>query len=163
MLGPPLRKDLTWSSALGSVALVRSMPVVVIQVPIQRDLHRGGSSEVPAAKLNSPVLVEDGPLKAFHKAVGPGMTGLGAGMSDAQLSARMVKGSPKLAALVGEHALHRPAGLAKRRHDPSGEKAGCGLGGEVERDLGHRERAGRVARRQLPHLPHAFELPNIES
>src|SRR3990170_1216478 len=112
------------------------MPVVVIQVPIQRDLHGTDPSEVPAAKLNSPVLVEDGPLKAFHKAVGPGMTGLGAGMSDAQLSARMVKGSPKLAALVGEHALHRPAGLAKRRHDPSGEKAGCGLGGEVERDLG---------------------------
>src|SRR3972149_7636386 len=135
MLGPPLRKDLAWSSALGSVALVRSMPVVVIQVPIQRDLHGTDPSEVPAAKLNSPVLVEDGPLKAFHKAVGPGMTGLGAGMSGAPLRARVVKGSPKLAALIGEPALHRTAGLAKSRHHQSGEKAGCGLGGEVERDL----------------------------
>src|SRR3990172_9078781 len=98
MLGPPLRKDLAWSSALGSVALVRAMPVVVIQVPMQRDLHGTDPSEVPAAKLNSPVLVEDGPLKAFHKAVGPGMTGLGAGMSDDQLSARLVKGSSQIPA-----------------------------------------------------------------
>jgi len=142
---------------------MRSVPVVEVEISIQRDLHGVDARKVPAAKFDPPVLVEDGALKAFDKAVGPGMTRLGAGVLDAKLRTCVVKGPSEFMTLIGEDPLHRPTRLRQSRHHPLGQEVSRRSGCQAQRDLRHRKGAGRIAGRQLPHLPNALELANEES
>ena len=52
--------------------------IVEVQKAVERALERSTAGEVLPAKGDAPVLVQDRFLQAFHEAVGPGMTRLGA-------------------------------------------------------------------------------------
>jgi hypothetical protein len=108
------------------------------------------------------VVVEDRLLEALDEAIGEGVPGLGAGEADAELVAGEGKGSLGLAAAVGEHALDRPAGLAEGRGDVLAEEARGHRRARVE-DPGEAVGGSGIASRDLPDLPDAFELSNVEA
>ena len=68
--------------------------------------------EVATPEGDSPVFVEDGALEPFDEAIGPAVSGLGAGVADAELGADRVEEALELAAVVGEDSLELPAGLS---------------------------------------------------
>src|ERR1043166_3861657 len=72
-----------------SVALMGTVVVVVAHEAVQRALEREAAREVPPAKDDAPVLLQDGALQSLDEAVGPGMARLGARVPNPQLAARL--------------------------------------------------------------------------
>jgi hypothetical protein len=136
--------------------------VVEIQVSVKRGLHRRDVGEKPASEFHPPVLIEDGPLQALHKAVGPGMSRFRPRVMDTKLGTSLVKGTTKLTSLVREDPLDRPAQPAEGWDDPFLQEPCGGLGGEVQANFRHGVRTGCIASRQLPDLPNALELADVK-
>ena len=59
---------------------MRALGVVKDEEPVHRPLERPGGAEVVSAKLETPVLMENRPLQAFDKPIGPRMAWFGARM-----------------------------------------------------------------------------------
>ncbi len=101
-------------STAQTMALMRPPLVVELHERVEAALHRPAAREVPAAKLDPPVLVQDRPLQTFDEAIGPGMAGQGARVLDAQDSARFGEGALELRAPVGDASnMLFEAGLAR--------------------------------------------------
>ena len=109
------------------------------------------------------MLLQNGALKALHKAVGPGMSGLDASVADPQLTAGLIKGALELAAPVREPPLDRPTCGLKEGDELLLQEACSMLGSSRRNDGGRSVGTGRIAGRELPDLPHALELADVES
>jgi hypothetical protein len=71
--------------------LVRPLLVEELHERVERPLHRRPRREVLAAELDAPVLVQDGALQAFDKAIGPRMAGASARLPDPRRVAGLIE------------------------------------------------------------------------
>ena len=72
---------------------MRTLVIVKGQITIQGVVQLLPVREVAPPKGHPPMLLQNGALKALHKAVGPGMSGLDASVADPQLTAGLIKGA----------------------------------------------------------------------
>src|SRR5688572_31827587 len=90
--------------ALGGVALMRAVVIVVAHEVAERVLQRGAAREVPAAERDAPVLLQDSALQALDEAVGPGVARLRARVTNAEVPTGLIESPLELRAAVGEDA-----------------------------------------------------------
>lgn len=137
--------------------------IVEAKVALERALELLPPGEVAASELDPPVLVEDGPLKALHEAVGEGVARLGPGVPDPEAAAGRVEGALELAAAVREGAFHAPASPLEVV-DNLVEEASGHLGARVaEEELRERIGGRRVAGGDLPDAAYALEIADVEA
>src|SRR5262249_33892797 len=91
-------------AAAESIALMRSVAVVVPHELLEGVLQGAAAGEVSSAEGHAPVLLQDGALQPLHEAVGPSVPRLGAGVADAELPTGVIEGRLELGAAVGQHA-----------------------------------------------------------
>src|SRR5262245_5596263 len=84
--------------------------VVEPQEAVERALKRHAAREVPAAKGDAPVLLQDRALQAFDETIGPRVPWLGPRVADAQRPTGVIEGALELRPAVGQHALEHPPG-----------------------------------------------------
>ena len=141
---------------------MRPFVVIESQVPFQTSVELRTSSEVSPAKGHTPVLVKDRALQAFDEAVGPCVTGFRTCVTDTQALTGFIELSFELASPVGQDSPKRPSsGFVERQEDFHQETDGV-LSGVGRNDACSRVRAGRIAGRDLPNLPHSFESADVE-
>src|SRR4029079_13603312 len=98
-----------WGTTADAVALVRPLGVVVAHKAVEGVLQSRAAREVAAPEHHAPELLEDRALQPFDEAVCPGMAGFRAGVSQAEIVARDIKGPLELGATIGGQTPHRPA------------------------------------------------------
>ncbi len=104
------------------------------------------------------MLLQNGALKALHKAVGPGMSGLDASVADPQLTAGLIKGALELAAPVREPPLDRPTCGLKEGDELLLQEACSMLGSSRRNDDGRSVGTGRSA---LPSFQRSYVWDNL--
>ena len=102
-------------------------PLVVVeaQVALEGGFELPEPREVATAKLDAPVLVQDGLLEPLDEAVGEGVPRFGPSVpDDGMLPTGFVEGPLEFAAAVGEDPLHGIPRLAEERDDPLAQELG---------------------------------------
>ena len=140
--------------------MVSPLVVVEAKVALQGAFELPEPREVAPSELDPPVVVQDRLLKAFHEAVGEGVTRLGSGVSDAEVPAGRVESTLELAAAIGQDTTDRVPGpgdkdrpAANEARQPEDidwqtELAARGLQtrlGDAVRYLANKERGGPIA------------------
>ncbi len=121
--------------------------VVETEVALERVLELRPAREVATTELDAPMLVEDRALEPFDEAVGPGVSGLCAGVADAELGAGGGEAALELAASIGEYTLDGPAGFAEAGYQDLAEEASGRGGRRLRQDD---DLAGSVEYADLP-------------
>ena len=75
------------------VALMRSLVIVVAHEARERPLQSRAAGEVAPPEGDAPMLLQDRALQPLDESVGPRMARLGAGMTQAKLSTRLIEGA----------------------------------------------------------------------
>ena len=108
------------------------------------------------------MLMKDGALQTFDKAVRPGMSRLGSGVADAEVVAGGIEVAFEFTAPVGKHSLKRPScGFVEGQEDVHEESNGV-LSGIGRNDACGGVRTGRIAGRDLPDFPDPLEAADVE-
>jgi hypothetical protein len=92
--------DIGWYPALGDVAVVGAVGVVVGEVFGEVAAQPGVGDVEVAGEAGSPAFVEDCLVEAFDVAVGLGSAGVGAGVADVVVFEQLVEAGAKLVAVV---------------------------------------------------------------
>ncbi len=121
-----------------------------------------GAAEITAPKHNPPVLVKDRSLEPLYEPVRPCMSGFRASVLHVQISTCLVEISFELTASIRQHSPQLPTSLLHLGSNDILEERGCLLRVVGWHNLGHRVRAGRITRSQLPQLADALEVADVE-
>src|SRR5262252_8763270 len=150
------------SVAAEAVAVMRAFMVVEVQKRVETPLQRRAIGEVAPAEGHSPVLLQDRALQPLHEAIGPGMPGFRARVAESQLAAGHVEGPMEFGAPIGQDAAQPPARAPIVWHEDRPQEVGRGFGRVGRQQPRHPVGAGGIARRDLPDLADALELPDVE-
>src|SRR5580765_5385931 len=149
-------------AAAHTIAVMRPVEVVELPEAVGAAVEAGAAGEVVAPKDDPPMLAEDRLLESLDEAIGPGMARLDARLADAERPTGGREVGFELIAAIRQDALHRPARAPRGRHQDVAQEARGRRGRERWQDPGDAIRARRVARRNLPDLAHALEMPDVE-
>src|SRR6266851_1004048 len=141
---------------------MRALMVVETQERVETSLQGRPTGEVAPTEGHAPVLLQDGDLQSLHEAISPGMARLRARVAQTELAAGRIERAMEFGSPIGQHAAQPPAGATIVRPEDRPQEVRRGLGRVGRQQPGHAVGAGSIARRDLPDLAHALELPNIE-
>jgi len=161
-MASPAHEAVAGCPAPSAISLMGVTMVVELQAAIQGDLRLAGSGGEPPAELDSPQLLQDGPMQPLHEAGRPGMPRLSAGVADTPFAAGLVEPAAKLVALIGQEPLDLPARFLEGRHHTPSQEVGRGGRREVEADLGDAVGASRIAGCVLTDLSRALVFADLE-
>jgi len=155
-------EDFGGCAPLGTIALVGPLEVAELDEGRERRLELMASTERTTPKHDPPVFVKDRSLEPLHEAVRPSVSWLRPSVLYVELSTCPIEIGFELTASVCQHPPQLPVSPFHLGNNDILEERSCLFRVAGRYDLGHRVRAGRITRSQLPQLTDPFEVADVE-
>src|SRR4029453_1414254 len=151
-----------WGAAAEPIALMGPLVIVGLHKGLETALQRRPTGERAPPEGHAPILLQDRALQPLDEAIRPGAPWLSPGMAEAEGPTGRIEDSLKLGPAIGEYAAQPPARAPTQRAKEGAEEVSGRFGGVGGQQPGHAVRARSIAGRDLPNLPDALELAEVE-